>query len=46
VELALPRAWQERPADVVDDAAAESEADDRSPARAALGVLRGLVHRH
>jgi hypothetical protein len=46
VELALPRTWQERPADDAADAADGADVDIRSPARAALGVLRGLVHRH
>jgi hypothetical protein len=45
VELALPRMWQQpREDDDIDDI--PDDDGDRSPARAALGVLRGLVHRH
>ena len=52
VELAMPRTWRESPAEDGDgdgdpDVGVVTEDDgDRSPARAALGVLRGLVHRH
>ena len=48
VELPLPRMWQDDPLDAADEDDADEHGDDvdRSPARAALGVLRGLVHRH
>jgi hypothetical protein len=50
VELAMPRIWREDPEgpdDGHDDGGSRGDpADDRSPARAALGLLRDLVGRH
>jgi hypothetical protein len=41
VEIPLPRMWREEPPDHGD-----LDAEERSAPRAALGRLRGLVHRH